>query len=606
MQTLTRTPLQRTALLLSVAFLVAIAGEAFARPVAFARLESGVDWTSAGVSGIGSAGVGQITISGVSGTVQRAFLYWHGIAQGSGATYANAAISFDGNPVTGIAIGDATTNCWGSGSSTAFRADVTAFVPGNGTYSLAGLASASNYDANGASLVVVFDDGDGSNDRDLAFFEGNDSDNTGFPGEDLGWHTVLGPIDYDGTSPVIAQLHVADGQMFSTGSDDGPVVYSTVNGSVTIPDVLGLYEGDSLTSAGSSRAPNGNLWDIHDFDITGAFGGVQGMVDLHVDGQDVGGDCLGLILLLLDLDEGTVPEPPTCNIALIDPNAEPIEGSVSEPVEGISDVGLIFDFNLDLTVDPFVPGDASVDFELTRVDTDFLGVGTLQGVTGGGALCEEDVQIGSFDPDGMIVRVPGRVFRPRIARPTPDTDGVRCVETDDPDDPDFGSLPFTPFPNGEVELEVPLVGDLGPTTVCCEFIDVQGVISAPFCEEILVVEESNDCDPDGDGNIDGIDVSIIFDARGTPASGPDDPRDSNGDGWITINDARECALQCDLKNCEEVISLTSANAPAEVTSNDVSCGGLECEEESACGLIGIELVPVLLAAAFARRRRARC
>jgi hypothetical protein len=30
---------------------------------------------------------------------------------------------------------------------------------------------------------------------------------------------------------------------------------------------------------------------------------------------------------------------------------------------------------------------------------------------------------------------------------------------------------------------------------------------------------------------------------------PDDPRDSNRDGIISVNDSRMCALQCTLPNC---------------------------------------------------------
>lgn len=57
------------------------------------------------------------------------------------------------------------------------------------------------------------------------------------------------------------------------------------------------------------------------------------------------------------------------------------------------------------------------------------------------------------------------------------------------------------------------------------------------------------CDVDGDGDVDASDVGAIFAARGSPASGPDDVRDSNGDGLITINDGRLCVLQCTNPGC---------------------------------------------------------
>jgi hypothetical protein len=57
----------------------------------------------------------------------------------------------------------------------------------------------------------------------------------------------------------------------------------------------------------------------------------------------------------------------------------------------------------------------------------------------------------------------------------------------------------------------------------------------PFCVSL--------CDVDGDGDVDVNDTEAIFDARGTNASGPDDPMDANGDGFITINDGRICVLE---------------------------------------------------------------
>ena len=57
------------------------------------------------------------------------------------------------------------------------------------------------------------------------------------------------------------------------------------------------------------------------------------------------------------------------------------------------------------------------------------------------------------------------------------------------------------------------------------------------------------CDVDGDGNVDRNDVSLITAARNTPASGPLDPRDADGDGIITVLDARRCTLECTLPRC---------------------------------------------------------
>ncbi|MCH9662872.1 MAG: hypothetical protein K0U66_04315 [Gammaproteobacteria bacterium] len=57
------------------------------------------------------------------------------------------------------------------------------------------------------------------------------------------------------------------------------------------------------------------------------------------------------------------------------------------------------------------------------------------------------------------------------------------------------------------------------------------------------------CDVNEDQSIDRTDIRLISAARNTPASGPNDPRDFNGDGIITVNDARGCVLQCTNSRC---------------------------------------------------------
>lgn len=57
------------------------------------------------------------------------------------------------------------------------------------------------------------------------------------------------------------------------------------------------------------------------------------------------------------------------------------------------------------------------------------------------------------------------------------------------------------------------------------------------------------CDVDNNGVIDRIDIGLIMAARNTPASGPNDPRDSTEDGQITINDGRLCVASCTLAFC---------------------------------------------------------
>lgn len=289
-------PICLTALILGMG----IGAISYADPVTHTITENNVDFTSAGIAGVGAPGNGTITLSGITGPVQSARLYWHGIGNPS---YDSSNVSINGNPVVGTAIGTSSTNCWGDGASVAYQADVTAYVAADGAYAITGMTSGSAGDsANGASIVVTFDDGNPANDRDLAFFEGNDSDEPGYPGDGVGWHAVLTPIDYDGVGTVGIQMHAADGQ----NAGDGPVTYATVNGAVVIPDDATLYDGISTPTEGNGRNGHG-LWDVHSFDITAAFGGVPGPVDMNLDGQESGGDCLGLVLALVDLPAGSLP-----------------------------------------------------------------------------------------------------------------------------------------------------------------------------------------------------------------------------------------------------------------------------------------------------------
>jgi hypothetical protein len=70
------------------------------------------------------------------------------------------------------------------------------------------------------------------------------------------------------------------------------------------------------------------------------------------------------------------------------------------------------------------------------------------------------------------------------------------------------------------------------------------------------------CDVDGDHLIDLSDIRSITAARNTPAAGVDDPRDTDGNGIITVNDARACVLRCDLPRCAIVAPNTTPIANA--------------------------------------------
>ncbi|HXC51117.1 MAG TPA: hypothetical protein VN634_09560 [Candidatus Limnocylindrales bacterium] len=286
---------------------------AIAKPVTLGRTETSTDYVSSGVGGLGS-GPGTITITGVEGPVRKAFLYWQGIDNGgTGAVYDNPTIDFNGTSITGVSLGDAETNCWGPGSSRAFFADVTNLVAGNGDYTISGLNGGTNHFGNGASLIVLFNDNIDANDRDLVFFEGNDSDfiQFAFPGETAGWHATLPGIDYTGGS-VFAQIHASDGQSFG----DGPITFTGAS-AVTFQDTATLWDGHSLPNAGSGRAGADGLWDIHTFDITAAFG-APGIQTINFDGMEPTADCHSLVVMMLDLGAGSAP----CGNGILDSGEE--------------------------------------------------------------------------------------------------------------------------------------------------------------------------------------------------------------------------------------------------------------------------------------------
>lgn len=299
-----------------------LASTAAATPVTLGRTEARTDYVTAGLGGLGSGG-GTLSLSGVKGGVRKAFLYWHGIDQTSGGFYDNETITFAGTPVTGRSLGDAETNCWGAGSSRAFFADVTNLVTGNGSYDISGLNGKPGHNGNGASLIVLFNDGNPDNDRDLVFFEGNDSDRilTGIPpGDAEGWSATLSNIDFGG-GQVLANMHVGDGQFFS----DDTVTFTGAS-TVSIFDTVGLWDGTSVPNAGFSRAGNDGLWDIHTFDITAAFG-APGPQTISLSGMFGTSDCHSLVALVLDLGAGSAP----CGNGVVDDGEECDPATGGEP-----------------------------------------------------------------------------------------------------------------------------------------------------------------------------------------------------------------------------------------------------------------------------------
>jgi hypothetical protein len=251
------------------------------------------DVTTAGYGGMRDIGSGSLSLSGVTGTVTEAYLYWHGPGNSTDEN-ANAAVTFNGTDISGMSLGLSADNCWGFANSKAYRADVTSLISGDGTYTLENFTKTGE-NINGVSLIVFYDDGDDTNNRDVVIFDGNDS-NIDNAYDAPGWNITLSGINYSSGSANII-WHVSDGQTFPDAS-------VLINSSTFIP-AGSVFDGDT-TPAGSGGPDNGFLWDIRQDDITSLLS--PGMNSLNIS-SGVSSDCLSCVAILIDLPEGAAPPP---------------------------------------------------------------------------------------------------------------------------------------------------------------------------------------------------------------------------------------------------------------------------------------------------------
>jgi hypothetical protein len=277
--------------------LVVGASEVRAEPISFFTTVFDTDYVTSAL-GLRDVGAGDIAVSGVTGTVTRAYLYWHGPTNSTDPA-ANANVTFNGTGITGANIGFSDDNFWNMQNSQAYRADVTALVTGDGTYSLAGFQSLPNVMINGVGLFVFFDDGDPTNNRDVVLFDGNDS-NFASPFDPAGWNLTLPGINYSGGDANLV-MYVSDGQDFGP-NDDGTL---RVNG---LPLVSGgIFQGLAPRAPGAGVG-NGSLADLRTFDITTFL--TLGPNTLNVTLDAGFNDALSLVAAAIDLPAGAAPTQP--------------------------------------------------------------------------------------------------------------------------------------------------------------------------------------------------------------------------------------------------------------------------------------------------------
>jgi hypothetical protein len=193
---------------------IATQSEVTATPLSLFKNVNNTDITTAGVGGMRDVGNADLSLGGIptAAVVSHAYLYWNGPTTG----YANDKVRVNGVSVTGTMIGVSADNCWGYSETHTYRADVTEIVrvKRNGIYDLDNFGRG-DVNTNGASLVVLFDDRDPSNDRNVWIFDGNDS--TENSSHDAGdWNAVL-PNITGTSSDATLELHVGDGQIYPDG-----------------------------------------------------------------------------------------------------------------------------------------------------------------------------------------------------------------------------------------------------------------------------------------------------------------------------------------------------------------------------------------------------
>ncbi len=256
-----------------------------------------VDVGEFGYGGMRGNGTGTIGVAGVSGTVLRAYLYWHGPTN---STATSETVSFGGQSVSGTNIGTSYDNNWGFSNSQSYRADVTSLVTGNGGYALNSFLQ-SGIDVNGVALVVFYDDGDTSNDRNTVLWNGNDSDCAAGPSQDS-WDETLTGVPYPGSGAASLDLIVGDGQNGS-GFDDPQLL---VNGSELVPAGPTF---DGSTPGGSGGDGNGSLWDVEPFVLTPFLSAGPNSVHLTTGTFPGAYDCLSLVVAVANSPASAVVIP---------------------------------------------------------------------------------------------------------------------------------------------------------------------------------------------------------------------------------------------------------------------------------------------------------
>lgn len=384
--------------------LVALATPAAATALGNRTFVDNTDFKSFGAGGL-RGGSGTITVEGVSGDVTTALLYWNGPTR-NGAS--NAAVNFDDNAITGADLGLSDDNCWTPFTdSHTYWADVTSFVSGDGAYDLSNFTKTdidlgTVADANGASLIVFFDDGNEANNRDVTMVDGNDSNVPNSHDSD-GWDSTINGVQYQ-SGVANLQLHVSDGQSFNDDAvsiNSGPFLSAGQ-----------LFDGDSVpgTFSGNDEGVTGNLWDLKDYADISSFLS-PGSNDLTLT-SGLASDCLSLVVALVD-----VPSPAVTDLTITKTDGNPVAapGYGPDPVSS----GNVVAYKVEVT-------NNGPDTATGITVNDFVGEsgGTIVGASGTNWTCTIDGTATCIRDEGFDSLASGATAEPitiQVQAPTTST-----------------------------------------------------------------------------------------------------------------------------------------------------------------------------------------
>jgi hypothetical protein len=226
--------------------------------IRFFKQVNGTDIASFGVGGLRGNGAGTLWVANMPTTIRQAFLYWHG-SNNSVEGNLGGTLFVNGVQVQGTFIGKSADNAWGYPNSVAWRADITSLVnpTPNKSYLLSNFESFPFFNPNGASLIILYSNGNSGDDVDVSIYDGNDGNSHSSFDSD-GWFAPLTGFEY-GSGQAILDMHVADGQF--TWNDPDVALNNQ-------PFLTGNWFQGSTVPWGDGFFRTDALWDIRAFNIT--------------------------------------------------------------------------------------------------------------------------------------------------------------------------------------------------------------------------------------------------------------------------------------------------------------------------------------------------